>query len=171
MAWTEAEREFRCGLCFLEKQNYASAEARLLRAIELEGSAGVVRPQMRYMSYYALARALARRPTPEDVKLCEKAAAEDDFDPDLQLNLGKLYLLTGKTAKALKAFQTGLRLDPTHPRLNIIVSQADRRSKPPLPALDRDHPINRTLGRLRASLFASHRPRHAEGREIVRRGA
>jgi len=169
MAWTESEREFRCGLCFLEKQSYASAEARFSKAIELERSVGVVRPQMRYLSYYALARALARRPTPEEVKLCAKAAAEDDFDPNLQLNLGKVYLLAGKTAKALKAFQTGLRLDPTHPRLNIIMAQADRRSKPSLPSLGRDHPINRTLGRLRASLFASRRPPHAEGRQIVRR--
>ncbi len=67
----------------------------------IERERSVSRPQMRYMSYYGLSLAQTKRPSRQAIKACETAATVDFFSPDLLLNLGKVYLLAGKTSKAL----------------------------------------------------------------------
>jgi tetratricopeptide (TPR) repeat protein len=107
---------------------------------------------MRYRSFYGLSRALSKRPTLEDVKLCEQAAAADHYDPVLLLNLGKVYLRAGKTTRALLTLERGLQLEPEHAELRALYARADRRARPVLPAIGRDHALNRSLGRLRSRL-------------------
>jgi tetratricopeptide (TPR) repeat protein len=145
-----SERHFQTGLGMLAAGKYAEAAVRFQAAIASEKQGQVLRPQMRYRSYFGLSRALSRGAKLEDVKLCEMAAQADHFDPVLQLNLGRVYLRAGKTARALRTFRQGLRLDPKNEELLVAFRRADRRGRPVIGTLSRDHGLNRLLGRLRA---------------------
>jgi len=147
---TTSERHYQVGLGLLAQGRYAEAVVRFQAAIVAEEQGQVLRPQMRYRSYYGLSRALSRGPNLEDVKLCEMAAEADHFDPVLLLNLGKVYLRAGKTTRALRTFRRGLQLEPSHAELLAAFRKADRRRKPVIAVLSRDHSLNQSLGRLRA---------------------
>lgn len=149
----DPERHYRCGLGLLTQGRYADAAVHFHAAMLAEQEAGAVRPQMRYRSYYSLSRSLSGRLRPEELKLCEQAAAADAFDPILQLNLGKVYLRAGKTTRALQAFRRGLSLDPENAELRTMLARTDRRARPVVGGLDRDHPLNRALGRWRVRIF------------------
>jgi len=149
----QPEDHFQDGLNALEAGRPGEAVDHFRYAITAEKKSGVSRPQMRYVSYYGLSLVFSRRAARQGVEFCEKAAARDSFDPILLLNLGKAYRHIGRTTRALAAFERGLQLDPTNLRLIIERSRLDRRARPLLPALGRDHPFNRSFGRLRASLF------------------
>jgi tetratricopeptide (TPR) repeat protein len=147
---TSSERHFNVGLSLLAQGRYADAVVRFQAAIVAEEQGQVLRPQMRYRSYFGLSRALSRGPKLEDVRLCEMAAEADHFDPVLQLNLGEVYLRAGKTTRALRTFRQGLKLDPNNAELLAAFKKADRRRKPVIASLSRDHSLNQSLGRLRA---------------------
>ena len=147
-----AENHFRRGLTALVDGDATAASDHFQSAILTEVQRGVKRPQMRYLSYYGLSRAQAFGATPQSVQACETAARRDFFNPDLLLNLGRVYLLAGKTTKALVAFERGLELAPGHKALRAEFAKIDRRAAPPLGIVSRAHPLNKWLGRLRSSL-------------------
>lgn len=118
----------------------------------LERGHNVQRQQMRYLSYYGLSIARAERPTPEAIRACETAVDRDSFNPDLYLNLGRVYLMAGKQTKALAAFERGLSIAPDHPELQVQLQITDRRKPPPLSFLSRKHPMNRWLGKVRGRM-------------------
>ena len=157
-----AENNFRKGLVALVDGDPATAATHFQSAIQIERQHGVTRPQMRYLSYYGLSIAQSRGVSPEAIQACETAARRDFFNPDLYLNLGRVYALAGKTTKALHAFEQGLILAPSHKALRAEMKRLDRRSAPPLTIVARNHPMNRFLGRLRASV-RSHTPRWIGG--------
>lgn len=154
-----AENQFRKGLQSLVDGDPPSAAGFFHAAIQVERQRAVARPQMRYLSYYGLALAQANGASPEAIRACEAAARRDFFNPDLLLNLGRVYLLAGKTTRALATFEQGLRLAPSHPALRAELARIDRRQQPPVAFLPRNHSVNRLLGRIRATL----RQRHAAG--------
>ena len=157
VAKTNAEQYFRKGLTALKFGRSVEAVAHFEAAIAAEKQRGALRLRMRYFSYYGLSMAVAHRPSEHAIRMCEKAATRDSFDPALQSNLGKVYLLAGKTTQALAAFERGLRLDPTHQALKSQLAKVDRRASPPIPRLDRGHPANIWLGRLRGFVFQQRR--------------
>ena len=157
------DEHFRDGLTALSAGRSFEAADHFRRAVATEKRLGADRPNMRYISFYGLSLALCRRATRTAIELCEKAAAHDSFDAVLLLNLGKVYAISGRTTKALATYERGLRVDPSNKRLQIELARIERRREPALPALGRDHVINRSLGRLRASLFAK-KPRGAGAR-------
>jgi tetratricopeptide (TPR) repeat protein len=145
-----AENCHKKGLVALAEGRPAEATAMFEAAMVIERERSVSRPQMRYLSYYGLSLAQSKRPSREAVKACETAAQIDFFSPDLLLNLGKVYLLAGKTTKALETFERGLRIAPRFKALQIELSKVDRRQPSPFPSLSRNHPINRWLGKIRS---------------------
>ena len=152
MTILSAENCFKKGLVALAAGRPAEASALFQAAMAIELERGVGRPQMRYLSYYGLSLASNRHPAREAVRSCEEAARKESFNPDMFLNLGKVYLRGGKHTRALDAFERGLRLDSRHRGIRAALAKVDRRSAPPLSRLARSHPINRLLGRLRYSL-------------------
>src|SRR5262245_38897917 len=92
-----AENAFRRGLAALFDGDAAGAADLFQSAILIEAQHGVKAPQMRYLSYYGLSRAQAYGANPQSIQACETAARRDFFNPDLLLNLGRVYLLAGKT--------------------------------------------------------------------------
>ena len=153
-----AENDFREGLVAMVEQRHRDASTLFKSAMTSEKKASVNRPQMRYLSYFGLSEAMAKGPTPEAVRACEIAAQKDFFDPHLFLNLGKVYVLTGKTSKALATFEQGLRLDPENNGLRSAHAKIDRRKKKPIGWLHRDHPVNIWLGRMRTRLSVAPAP-------------
>jgi tetratricopeptide (TPR) repeat protein len=149
-----AENTFRKGLEALADGNPAAAAELFQSAILIEVQHGVRRPQMRYLSFYGLSRAQAQGATPQTIQACETAARRDFFNPDLLLNLGRVFLLAGKTTRAMAAFQRGLELAPRHKALLAEHGKIDRREPPPLAIVAREHPLNKMLGKLRWSLRA-----------------
>lgn len=154
----EAENLFKKGLVALIEGNAARATSHFQWAMRIERERGIERPQMRYLSYYGLGLALSRKPSLDAIRACETAARVDFFNPDFHLNLGKVYLLAGKITKALAAFECGLRLAPSHARLQIEMAKVERRGRPAIPWLSRKHVLNKRLGILRASLSSRRTP-------------
>jgi len=144
-----SEIHFRKGLVALSEGRHAEAAEQFKQAILIERQRSAPRPQMRYVSFYGLAQALAGGATPEAIQACEHAARLDFCNPDLQLNLGKVCLLAGKNTRAFMAFERGLRLAPGHPSLKAAMAEVERRGTLVLPFLKRSHPLNRWLGRLK----------------------
>lgn len=157
-----AENSFRKGLVALVEGDPAAASCHFQAAILIERQHGVSRPQMRYLSYYGLALAQSRGATPEAVQACEAAARRDFFSPELLLNLGRVYLLAGKTTKALATFERGVTIAPNHKAMRAELEKVDRRQAPPLSIVPREHPLNKFLGKLRWAL-RSRTPRIRSG--------
>lgn len=147
-----AENSFRRGLVALVDGDPATAADHFHAAILIEVQHGVTRPQMRYLSYYGLSRAQAHGATAQTIQACETAARRDFFSPELLLNLGRVYLLAGKMTKALATFHRGLELSPKHRGLLAEYTKFDRREAPPLMIVARSNPLNKVLGKLRASV-------------------
>lgn len=159
-----AEQFFRKGVARLGEARAAEAARDFLSAMQLEREHGVRRPEMRYLSFYGLSLALAHGSLREAIVACETALGRQPENPDLHLNLARVYLLAGKPARALQAAAGGLRRDPSHRELRALVRACERRRRPPLRFLTRDHPVNRVLGRLRASLRGREKAPPAEAR-------
>jgi tetratricopeptide (TPR) repeat protein len=136
-------------------------------AMEIEKQHAVPRPQWRYLSYYGLSLARADRPTREAMDACERAVRCDPWDPDLLLNLGRVFALAGKSTRALAAYERGLQIAPRHRALRTELRALDRRSTPPLSFLSRSHPLNCALGKIRASLASRAFRRTAGARAPV----
>ena len=149
-----AENYCRRGLLALAEGTAGEAATHFESAIRIEREHNVHRAQMRYLSYWGLSLAQAHRATPESVQACEMAARNEPYNPDLMLNLGRVYLLTGKLTLALATLERSRRMAPWHKAIAIELAKVDRRSPPPLRFLHRDHPLNRVLGKLRAGLLA-----------------
>jgi tetratricopeptide (TPR) repeat protein len=161
-----AENSFRKGLVALVEGDPAAANCHFQAAILIERQHGVSRPQMRYLSYYGLALAQSRGATPEAVQACEAAARRDFYSPELLLNLGRVYLLAGKTTKALATLERGIAIAPNHKAMRAELEKVDRRQIRPLSLVPRDHPLNKFLGKLRWAL--RHRaPRFLTGVRTV----
>lgn len=159
MSASDSKRHYQAGLVLFERHRFADAAHHFEIAMRSEIERRALRPHMRSLSFLGLSRALSDRPRPEDVAACERAAQADTFDPVLHANLGHIYLLTGKTSRALAMLEQARRLDPQNARARSLLERFDRRKPPVIPRLDRGHPLNRSLGRLRRLLGGGHRLR------------
>ena len=157
-----AENYFRRGLLALAENQTNEAASHFESAIRVEREHNVVRPQMRYLSYWGLALAQSQR-APEAIQACEMAARGEPYNPDLLLNLGRVHLITGRLTLALATLERGRRMAPWHKGIAIELAKVDRRKAPPLRMLHRDHPLNRLLGKWRAG-FLARAPRFLLGR-------
>lgn len=103
-------------------------------------------------SYLGHGIAKVRRRVEDGLKLCEHAVKVDFCEPDNFLNLARTRLLGRDRKGAWDAVVTGLKLSPTHRELRKMAESLGRRRQPVLASLDRAHPLNRLLGRLRHGL-------------------
>ena len=146
-----AEESFRRGLVAWSDDRKREAMAFFEAAIELERKLGESRPQPRYLSHYGLCLGLVKRQWHEGVRFCREAVAQEQFDPDLRWNLGRVLLGAGRRGKAREALLRGLRIQKDHPGIRRELRSMGTRSKPPIPFLPRANPINVYLGRKRGA--------------------
>lgn len=112
-----AENNFRQGLMALVSEKFEEASRCFQRAVEIHDQRASGRPEWRYLSYYGLSTAKAHRPTDETIEACRLAADGNPLNPELHLNLGRVYLLAGKRRLAREALAKGLEVHPNHPFL------------------------------------------------------
>jgi Tfp pilus assembly protein PilF len=144
-----AERTFRKGMAELQAGEIVTALAHFESAIRIEQRRGS-RPAPRYLSYYGVCLAQATGRVEQARDACERAVAEEFYNPDLLLNLGRVCLQADDRAAAHRAFRTGLKLQADHRGLRQALQAMGVRRRPPVGFLGRSHPVNRVLGRFSA---------------------
>jgi len=101
------------------------------------------------LSYFGLSLALVQKKYKEAIDLCRRALEMEFYKPDHYANLARVYMAAGNRKKAVEVAEAGLKDHPEHARLRRVREDLGRRSKPLVPFLDRDHPVNVTLGHTR----------------------
>jgi Flp pilus assembly protein TadD len=86
------------------------------------------------------------------LQLCGRAVALSPRDVELLVNLGRVHRLMGDRQTAHDLFFQAWRIDPTHVGPAAELARMGVRRGPVLPFLDRTHPWNRRLGRVRNRL-------------------
>lgn len=142
----DMERKVARAMALFHRGDYARCYA-LLQACGPDG-----RRDPRVPAFQAASRALVNGRVHEGLDACVQAIRGAFYIPDLYCALGVLLLRAGQRAKAHAALQRGLRLDPRHPGLRARLREMGERRDPMLTVLGRSHPVNRLLGRIRASL-------------------
>ncbi len=100
-------------------------------------------------SYCGLCVAMVRHRHKEALDYCEISLNRDVTNPDHRANAALVYLSRNDRRRAVKQLYAGLRLAPTNQRINQILSDIGRRRPPVVRFLNRDHPVNVWLGRMR----------------------
>ena len=138
-------------------------EEELLKAIELNDSGRYREAQKIFVkneglldtplliSHFALSKAGADEEDADFNRaqaLCVKALKKDLENPDIFLNLAKIYLLSGKKKFAVKAIEKGLKFDPSHVGLTKEHKKLGMRREPAIGSLSRGSSINKSIGKL-----------------------
>ena len=134
MSSLSAENYFKKGLSALVEHSFVDASESFRRALELDRERNKRQPDMRYLSYYGYS--LAKGPFTDQIK--------------------KGDVLAGKRSLAAEAFERALRLAPEDKTIRAELARVDRRGKPVIPGLSRDHGLNIWLGKLRANMRGRH---------------
>jgi tetratricopeptide (TPR) repeat protein len=81
------------------------------------------------------------------VELCSQAIDQQPASTSFYLNLGRVHLMMGNKKLAIDTYQEGLR-HGDDPRIREDLQLLGIRRRPLLKKLDREHPLNRSLGYL-----------------------
>ncbi len=142
-----AEEHYRRGLALLEGGHGQDGFEHLSRAYLGD-------PQCaRFRSAYALALALVRGQFLGAVELARAAVRQEFYNPDLYLNLSRIYLAFDFKAEAVRYLRRGLMVDPESVRLLRRLAELGVRRRPPQRFLPRGHLLNRFVGRVQARLL------------------
>ncbi|MCA9504348.1 MAG: tetratricopeptide repeat protein [Myxococcales bacterium] len=134
-------------------------------ALELLRSAHAAAPDhARLRSWLGLTIARVEGDFETGRSLCESAVKQEFFNPDLYLNLARVYLRVGRRAEALRYLRRGRMIDPGHGPIAEALADLGHRRLPVVPFLPRRHLLNRALGTARNLMFGGlvgYRARHA----------
>ncbi len=145
----DVETDLRLGVDALNAGEHVSAVRYLERAFSRATGDSEI------MSWYGLSLALGGVDLLRGVALCEQALRKAGQNPsaDLHDNLGRAYLAAKYKTQAVSILRRGAALDPSHKGVRVTLGSMGIRRRPVIPFLDRRNPINKYLGKLRASLF------------------
>jgi tetratricopeptide (TPR) repeat protein len=107
------------------------------------------------LSYFGLCLALVQKKYKPAIDLCKRAIELQFYNVDHYANLARVYVAAGNRKKAIEAVEQGLKTHPEDEALLDVRREFGVRAKPPVPFLDRAHPINVTLGQARHAKKAS----------------
>ena len=149
----EARRLFELGAERIAADDHAQALPALREARDLAPD----HAQLRSLLGVALSR--VERDFEQSRALCESAAKQEFFNPDLYLNLSRVYLEFGRRAEALRYLRRGQMIDPGHASISQMIGVLGKRKAPIVPFLPRRHPVNRALGSARNLVLSGLGPR------------
>ena len=98
------------------------------------------------VSYLGLARVLTNNDS--GLLLCRDAASNEKKYGDVFLNMACAEWHSQQRKRAIDAVRKGLKIDPKHQQLKQILLMLDTRKRNAISFLDRNHILNRILGRL-----------------------
>lgn len=137
------EKEFGQGLEYFR-------DGYLGKALEQMKAAAEAEPQNAlFLSYLGLLVAAAQKDFPKAEQLCKMALKLDRVEPQCYLNIAEVYTRAKRPAEAMEALREGLRRTKRDARIADAIARLSGRRRPVFPFLDREHPVNMVLGRLR----------------------
>jgi Flp pilus assembly protein TadD len=145
----DAVEAFREGLTLLSNNYPDKAVPHFTRALELN------KQNPFYLSYLGVAIAASEQKWEDAEARCYEALRMKRSQPELYLNLSKVYVLAGKRKDAVDTLLEGLPLTRHDARIVKALRRFGVRKPPVLRFLDRDHPVNRKLGRIRYRVLKS----------------
>src|SRR5712692_6923255 len=111
MGYPEALEHFKAGLQLLRSDYAGKSLPHFRKALALDDNNPF------YLSYFGLSLAAAERKWDEAESACLSALRMDRTQPELYLNLAKVYLLARKKEEAVETLTSGLRFTKKDPRL------------------------------------------------------
>jgi|PersoiStandDraft_1058852.scaffolds.fasta_scaffold18848_2 tetratricopeptide (TPR) repeat protein len=88
----------------------------------------------------------------EAVDTCRHALTFEPYNPQVHLNMARVYLKGTSRKKAIEALNRGLALAPTHRGLQALRQEMGVREEPVVGFLPRDNPVNVALGKARSKI-------------------
>jgi len=143
----EARTRFEAGCVDLTENRVNEAIENLREAYSLAPQSASIRP------FLGLALARGAGPFSEARELCEGAAKQEFFNPELYLNLAKVFLRFDRRSEALRYLRRGAMIDPGHEPIHQMIASLGNRKLPIVPFLPRRHPVNRALGTARSRVI------------------
>jgi tetratricopeptide (TPR) repeat protein len=135
--------DFREGVDLLKNEYPEKALVLLRRAFESD------KRNPYYISFFGLSIARAEHHWDQASELCETAVQLKRTEIKFHLNLVEVYAMAGMREKAARQLDYALRLFGDDGRLKRARSKLEERRSPCLPFVDRQHFLNRKLGKLR----------------------
>ena len=111
--------------------------------------------------------ALRQNKIREGIELCERAVRVEFYEPDHYFNLARTQLLAGKKRAAMRTIKNGLHIDSDHLELNKLNGDFGSRRPNVVPFLQREHPINAYLGRLRHQFLGPLPPEEIKEQDMT----
>ncbi len=143
------EEHYRRGLALLEGGHGQDGFEHLSRAYLGDPQSA------RFRSAYALSLALVRGQFLGAIELARAAVRQEFYNPDLYLNLARIYLAFDFKAEAVRYLRRGLMVDPESERLGRKLAELGIRRRPAIRFLPRGHLLNRLVGRVQVRLLGS----------------
>jgi len=103
-------------------------------------------------SYYAYCIAKERGLIRNAISICKEALEKEPENPDIYLNLGRIYILSKDMPEAIKTLREGLSKG-NNEFVIVELNKLGTRRKPILPFLPRKNPLNKYLGLIASRLF------------------
>lgn len=149
------QQKFDCGLAFLESGRLEDAVA------ALEEAAGEAPGHARIRSHLGLAVARFEGDFERARELCESAAKQEFFNPELYLNMARVFLIFERRSEAMRYLRRGQMIDPGQEEIKGELQMLGLRRPPVVSFLPRRHPVNRHLGAVRSLIETSFQRRTA----------
>lgn len=167
MSPQEMERELQAAIQRMKRGDRERALAYLDQLV----AAGTTNPV--HFSYRGLARALAGRGLAEAEAECREAMVLGFLEPEVYLNLSRVYTIMRRPERALEVLRQGIRAIPGDPKILGQLERLNPRKAPPLSVVPRDHWLNNLIGKWMRGRTAPPAPRRGgggEGRDEARGG-
>jgi tetratricopeptide (TPR) repeat protein len=127
------------GIAAANAGNTSLALRHLLEAADLDES-----PELHSHLAYCLAK--ENHDFPQAISLGRSALRDEPWNSRHYLNLGRIYLLSGRRQDAIRIFRDGL-LHENNPRIKEELARLGTRKYPVIASLPREHTLNRLLGK------------------------
>jgi Flp pilus assembly protein TadD len=128
------------GIAALSSGNISLALRHFEEAAELDES-----PEL--LSHLSYCMAKEKQDFSRAITLGRSALRDEPWNSNHYLNLGRIYLLSGRRQEAIRTFRDGL-LHENNSRIKEELSRLGTRKYPVISSLPREHPFNRMLGKL-----------------------
>lgn len=145
-ATSESRTLYDLALEKIKRSNFREALGHLTEALRIAPT------NPYYRSYFGYCIALVQGDFDRAVHLCRQASDSRPTDPDLYVNLGRVYRLKGDNASAHKAFSQAWHLRRGHPAAAAELARMGVRRPPVLSIFPRSHWVNKLLGMVRARI-------------------
>jgi len=138
-----ADEMFAQGLEMIEAGNLAAALVYLEDAHQLNPDNARIR------SHMGVCLAIEERRFDRAIDLCTTAAKQEFFNPEVYVNLARVYLAFGFRNEGRRYLLRARMIDPTSRPVEQALRELGARSEPVLRFLPRGHVLNRWLGSAR----------------------